>query len=914
MLWYLLSFLLLNNPVFAAESTPSATVVINKFQYYPPSTTKKEWVELYNSTDQEIDLNGWILTDEKNNNKSLDGLKIPIKGSTIFYDGDSWLNNDFDTIFLKIGNSEIDKVKYKVVGKKITINDSVVLESNSDLKWKWIGRSPDGSNNWQVFADTEGPVSGGINYFDGYKTVVENIGVTIIPAIDQSGIGTTLVITKVANLLNNDCINFVVDVGNSLVDGKCYKFEYVAPDGVGNTSTFVSNSTVKFDTSKPIFSFDNAFRNILKLRSTFGGIDPESGVLKYKYSLSNLNCGSTIVPSDWSYIYNSILNIGYSGEPMAIYGKTINNALLESDNSCIDFATDIIAPKIIKQNNSATGLYKIGDKLNFSFEFDEDIEIDGDNYLINLNTGSAKFINKTGNILNFEYEVLENDLTNNLAVGETKIIVNGGEITDMAGNNADLAINNLENGIGIDGVKPTINLIGETFVEIPQFGTYFDLGATSSDGNIAIENNVNTNLGGIYEVKYTATDDAGNISEISRKVKVIDTTAPTIEQLSITNYELRIKSSESGFVEWEGKCEGVNNNLVMGSNIIKIKTDGDGVYDDCEIRAWDKWGNVGLWQKINSFIVDTTAPLISFVNSSQTEIAITANENLKECNWEKENIISGDFETGNIDGWQGDWITDNLHFARGSWSAKSPTLVNDDLVEKSIWQKISMESGGKLSFWWRVSSEKDWDYLRFYIDGDLIAKISGEVSWQEIKRDLAVGNHIIKFTYSKDYSSESGEDAGWIDNIKVDGGRSINSMNIADNTASINLDNLSGGSNKYIVSCSDMYDNKSETIEREIIKNTEKVNEDNTPTPTPYTIFKTSAIVPTVKMVKPTIAKTTVKKSPSVLGIAITPTPKTTATTPPTLKLKSSIPWGEIKFWTTGMAVLGITSVIILIP
>jgi hypothetical protein len=113
-------------------------------------------------------------------------------------------------------------------------------------------------------------------------------------------------------------------------------------------------------------------------------------------------------------------------------------------------------------------------------------------------------------------------------------------------------------------------------------------------------------------------------------------------------------------------------------------------------------------------------------------------------------------------------------------------------------------------------------------------------------------------------------------------------MNVIENKAFIKLDNLSDGSNKYRINCLDFYNNKSEIIERKIIKNIFKIDEDNLPTPTPYTIFKTSAIIPTVKNIKPTNIKLSTKKLPSVLGVAITS--PTLLVTP-----KPEIVWSEEK-------------------
>jgi len=931
-LWIILCFLLFKNPVFAdfeatptpvpptliptpvptiiptiiLTPTPSVSIVINKFQSDPPMTGMKEWVELFNKTENEIDLSIYQLSDSsdiKTHVKSLTGT-IPAKGFFKYYEEvGGWLNNPGDTIsLLKIGET-IDKVSYTVGTKKITVNTNIISNLYSDLKGKWIGRSPDGSDNWQVFSDTDPPVGGGINYFNGYKTVVENVGVTIISATDQSGIGITTIITKMADLLNNNCINFVVDVGNSLNDGKCYKFEYVAIDGVGNTGVFSSEAVVKFDTSKPEnFKINSAFRNILKLKSEFLANDPQSGVAGYKYGLGNLNCGSTIVPDNWSYIYNSILNIGYSGNPLSILGKAVNNAGLESEINCLDFITDLVAPKVDRQTNPEKGKYKIGDKLPLSLEFSEAIEtINPELFKID----KFNFVDKNNNILNFEYEVKSGDLTDNLKIGETKITVNGGQITDIAGNEADLKINNIDDGVEIDGIVPLISLVGETYVEVPQFGNYLDLGVTASDvpdgdltNKIKTENNVDINLGGIYEVKYSVTDDAGNIASVIRKIKVVDTTPPTIKILSdVENREFNLNSSEEGNLEWQGKCHGENKSLKNGNNVIKIKNEGDGTYDNCEIRAWDKWGNVSGWEKIDSFVIDTTPPIINFILPTpdnnvfvkdDVNIAIDSNEKLKECFLEKENT----------DNWEGDWTVD---------------LKNQDLMKKSMEQKINMESDGVLTFWWRVSSEKDWDYLKFYIDGVLMNKISGEVPWQQQKYNLNVGEHIIKFIYSKDYSNESGEDTGWVDKVEISGDERVTPMNIIDNNAFGKLNNLTSGSTIYKVSCTDLFDNKAVSEERKVIKESEKILENVTPTPTPYSIFKTSAIVPTIKLAKPTSVKTTTKKSASILGVATTLNPKTTITIAPTTKLKTKLPWEEIKFWGMGMLALGITSGVMLL-
>ena len=57
------------------------------------------------------------------------------------------------------------------------------------------------------------------------------------------------------------------------------------------------------------------------------------------------------------------------------------------------------------------------------------------------------------------------------------------------------------------------------------------------------------------------------------------------------------------------------------------------------------------------------------------------------------------------------------------------------------------------------------DYLRFYIDGVSKGAWSGESAWAQQSFAVATGNHVFKWTYSKDSSGASGADAAWVNDI-----------------------------------------------------------------------------------------------------------------------------------------------------
>ncbi len=78
-----------------------------------------------------------------------------------------------------------------------------------------------------------------------------------------------------------------------------------------------------------------------------------------------------------------------------------------------------------------------------------------------------------------------------------------------------------------DITDPVVTLNGSSDMTVSLQGTYTDPGATADDnkdGAITptISGSVNTNLKGVYEITYTATDAAGNSASVTRKVTVVN--------------------------------------------------------------------------------------------------------------------------------------------------------------------------------------------------------------------------------------------------------------------------------------------------------------------------------------------------------------------------------------------------------
>src|SRR5439155_25354102 len=81
------------------------------------------------------------------------------------------------------------------------------------------------------------------------------------------------------------------------------------------------------------------------------------------------------------------------------------------------------------------------------------------------------------------------------------------------------------------------------------------------------------------------------------------------------------------------------------------------------------------------------------------------------------------------------------------------------------WMETTVTGPGTLTFWWKVSSETNRDYLEFYVGGVMRTNISGELNWQQQSLSLVPGSQTLRWRYSKDYYGSSGQDKGWVDQV-----------------------------------------------------------------------------------------------------------------------------------------------------
>jgi hypothetical protein len=135
-------------------------------------------------------------------------------------------------------------------------------------------------------------------------------------------------------------------------------------------------------------------------------------------------------------------------------------------------------------------------------------------------------------------------------------------------------------------------------------------------------------------------------------------------------------------------------------------------------------------------------------------------------------IVAGrhfeDFSTGDLSRFKWingshSWSPDSIIHNGSPWSLRSGNIPHN--ASSTLQIKAEVIQTDSVVFDFRVSSEKDYDYLKFFVDNNLVAQWSGETGWNRHVHLLEPGNRLLEWRYQKDVNTIKGDDAAWIDNI-----------------------------------------------------------------------------------------------------------------------------------------------------
>nr|MBA2423077.1 T9SS type A sorting domain-containing protein [Chitinophagales bacterium] len=110
-----------------------------------------------------------------------------------------------------------------------------------------------------------------------------------------------------------------------------------------------------------------------------------------------------------------------------------------------------------------------------------------------------------------------------------------------------------------------------------------------------------------------------------------------------------------------------------------------------------------------------------------------------------------------------DWFTTSVNPYQGTYCSQSGDVANNESSTLQI--TLDVQFDDDISFAKRISSEAEYDYLQFFIDGQKKDEWSGEAEWTLSTYPVAEGTHTFKWTYSKDGYFSSGSDCAWLDDI-----------------------------------------------------------------------------------------------------------------------------------------------------
>ncbi|KAA3634496.1 MAG: hypothetical protein DWP97_06855, partial [Calditrichaeota bacterium] len=110
-----------------------------------------------------------------------------------------------------------------------------------------------------------------------------------------------------------------------------------------------------------------------------------------------------------------------------------------------------------------------------------------------------------------------------------------------------------------------------------------------------------------------------------------------------------------------------------------------------------------------------------------------------------------------------DWLIDASDYYEGFYSAVSGNISDNDTTTMAVY--LDGGQAGEISFYVKASTENNYDYLRFYIDGIQQGEWDGILGWTYVSFPVSAGSHLYEWSYEKDQSVSEGTDEVWVDFI-----------------------------------------------------------------------------------------------------------------------------------------------------
>ena len=179
-----------------------------------------------------------------------------------------------------------------------------------------------------------------------------------------------------------------------------------------------------------------------------------------------------------------------------------------------------------------------------------------------------------------------------------------------------------------------------------------------------------------------------------------------------------------------------------------------------------------LWVGVDTTLLDVNFCLREIMYPVQYVAARHFGNDLVRISWSMhEPMLYEDFETGDFGSfpWSNaisdfPWAIDSTQAFEGDYCMKSTCEGQENgLSEIEVYVYVPM--AGEMSFQSMVSSEASWDVGLFYLDGMKLLECSGSGTWEEHRFPVTEGEHLFRWSYRKDASTDEGDDCFRVDAI-----------------------------------------------------------------------------------------------------------------------------------------------------
>ncbi len=289
------------------------------------------------------------------------------------------------------------------------------------------------------------------------------------------------------------------------------------------------------------------------------------------------------------------------------------------------------------------------------------------------------------------------------------------------------------------------------------------------------------------------------------------------QHFNIRLYAPILKISETTYFEYQGD----DNGYLDPSEVVRITVSGKNssksAATDAILRAscdneWISFENNDIpigtieenatFNENIDFVIDENAPNNEILNINleviSGEYSVTKSLTLS-IGAIKETFESGDFS---FIEWQFDydlpWVISDEEAYEGTYSAASGAIDDDEI--SSLIVEIQTGAAGDINFFFKTATDRNKDFLVFYIDGELMDLWSGDNDWENVSFPLSTGRHVLEWRYDKSPNGASERDRCWIDNVQFPG-----SSQILDVTSVTEVENIriypNPADDKIIIQC-----------------------------------------------------------------------------------------------------------------